>query len=492
MKLAMTLRTRLFLSISALITVALLGLILGLVSVMQMAKTQESSIRSNFITLDLGLKLRQSLGDQLMMMLEQRPNPEALQASEQRYFELLDQGIAHEQRDGNSGGLSRARADYQRFLAAFDESQQASPPPGSKEKITETFNVLRNGLIAEHKQALENISASEHKSRERALLIAGLLGLVGLAVLIIGFVTAHGIARRFGGPIEALAKAADKIGQGDFEVTLPISSAAEMNQLTRRFGIMAEALRQHQATNIDELLAGQQRLQAVLDSIDDGLLMIDRQGRLEHLNPVAQRQLGWDEERLGQGLGEALGRPEMDDQLQLVLRGGSLEMVQLWVNLPARDKSAPAGYQSILASDIPNVALKGQAGSLRLIAGEFAGQHGPARTFTPMDVWDIRLNSGATTTLDLHAGRNTALVVLRGTVQVNGQERVQTGQLALFEREGEALSLQAEGDAIVLLLSGEPIDEPIVGHGPFVMNSEAEIHQAFVDFQSGRFGRMQE
>jgi len=104
MKLAMTLRTRLFLSISALITVALLGLILGLVSVMQMAKTQESSIRSNFITLDLGLKLRQSLGDQLMMMLEQRPNPEALQASEQRYFELLDQGIAHEQRDGNSGG----------------------------------------------------------------------------------------------------------------------------------------------------------------------------------------------------------------------------------------------------------------------------------------------------------------------------------------------------------------------------------------------------
>ncbi len=173
-------------------------------------------------------------------------------------------------------------------------------------------------------------------------------------------------------------------------------------------------------------------------------------------------------------------------------RGGSLEMVQLWVNLPARDKSAPAGYQSILASDIPNVALKGQAGSLRLIAGEFAGQHGPARTFTSMDVWDIRLNSGATTTLDLHAGRNTALVVLRGTVQVNGQERVQTGQLALFEREGEALSLQAEGDAIVLLLSGEPIDEPIVGHGPFVMNSEAEIHQAFVDFQSGRFGRMQE
>jgi NtrC-family two-component system sensor histidine kinase KinB len=157
------------------------------------------------------------------------------------------------------------------------------------------------------------------------LWISGLLGLVGLAVLIIGFITAHGIARRFGAPIEALAAAADDIGQGNFEVTLPISSAAELNLLTRRFGVMAQALREHQATNVDELLAGQQRLQAVLDSIDDGLLMIDRQGQLEHLNPVAQRQLGWDEARLGQGLGEALGRLELDEELHLVLRGGTLE-----------------------------------------------------------------------------------------------------------------------------------------------------------------------
>jgi NtrC-family two-component system sensor histidine kinase KinB len=122
-----------------------------------------------------------------------------------------------------------------------------------------------------------------------------------------------------------LAKAADHIGQGNFDVTLPISSAMELNQLTRRFGIMAQALREHQATNVDELLAGQQRLQAVLDSIDDGLLMIDRQGHLEHLNPVAQRQLGWESDRLGQGLGTALKRPELDEQLQLVLRGGTLE-----------------------------------------------------------------------------------------------------------------------------------------------------------------------
>ncbi|AZD68339.1 hypothetical protein SAMN04489802_2063 [Pseudomonas chlororaphis] len=170
--------------------------------------------------------------------------------------------------------------------------------------------------------------------------------------------------------------------------------------------------------------------------------------------------------------------------------GGTLDMVQLWVNLPARDKMAAPGYQTILDGDIPAIALKDKAGTLRLIAGEFDGVKGPARTFTPIDVWDIRLNAGKPLTLDLHRGRNTALVLLRGTVQVNGQELVREGQLVLFERDGDQLSLEANNDAVMLLLSGEPIDEPIVGHGPFVMNSEAEIHQAFVDFQSGRFGQM--
>jgi redox-sensitive bicupin YhaK (pirin superfamily) len=170
--------------------------------------------------------------------------------------------------------------------------------------------------------------------------------------------------------------------------------------------------------------------------------------------------------------------------------GGTLEMVQLWVNLPARDKMADPGYQTILDADIPSIALQDNAGSLRLIAGAFDGHKGPARTFTPVDLWDIRLNAGKSLTLDLHEGRNTALVVLRGTVQVNGLEPVRQGQLALFDRKGDQLTLEASEDAVVLLLSGEPIDEPIVGHGPFVMNTEQEIHQAFADFQSGRFGRM--
>lgn len=171
-------------------------------------------------------------------------------------------------------------------------------------------------------------------------------------------------------------------------------------------------------------------------------------------------------------------------------KGGALEMVQLWVNLPAKDKMTDAGYQTILDGDIPSLPLADNAGSLRLIAGEFAGKQGPARTFTPIDVWDVRLNAGKSVTLDLHAGRNTALVVLKGTVQVNGQELVREGQLALFERDGDQFALESNNDAMFLLLSGEPIDEPIVGHGPFVMNTEQEIHQAFADFQSGQFGQM--
>ncbi len=170
--------------------------------------------------------------------------------------------------------------------------------------------------------------------------------------------------------------------------------------------------------------------------------------------------------------------------------GGTLEMVQLWVNLPARDKLAEPGYQTILDADIPHLPLPDAAGSLRLIAGEFAGKQGPARTFTEMDVWDIRLNREKPVSLNLRPDRNTALVVLRGTLLVNGEERVREGQLALFEPAGDELLLEANDQALVLLLSGAPIDEPIVGYGPFVMNSEAEIRQAIQDFQEGRFGHM--
>lgn len=327
MKLAMKLRTRLFLSISALITVALLGVLLGLASVLQMASAQQALVRENALTLDLGLKLRQNLGEQLSLLLDDTLDKPALEALQRQFQQLLEEGVNHDDDSPGEQGFAKASIDYQAFLQAYRSSSSPSQNLGAGQPLGYAFNLLRADLVESHRRALQHINESEQQAHDRALLIGGLLGLVGLAVLILGFVTAHGIARRVGQPIEALAKAADQIGQGNFDVTLPVSHALELNQLTRRFGLMAEALREHQATNIDEVLAGQQRLQAVLDSIDDGLLIIDRQGHLEHLNPVAQRQLGWEDARLGTGLGDALQRPELDEQLRLVLRGGTLDRV---------------------------------------------------------------------------------------------------------------------------------------------------------------------
>ena len=172
--------------------------------------------------------------------------------------------------------------------------------------------------------------------------------------------------------------------------------------------------------------------------------------------------------------------------------GGTLEMVQLWVNLPARDKRAAAGYQTLLAGEIPVVAMDGDAGSLRVIAGDYHGHQGPARTFTAMDVWDLRLNAGATLQLPVAAGRNAALVVLRGNVRINSEREAGPSSLVLLDREGVDVAVEALDGASVLLLSGEPIDEPIVGYGPFVMNTRDELVQAFNDYNDGKFGQLED
>jgi redox-sensitive bicupin YhaK (pirin superfamily) len=164
-------------------------------------------------------------------------------------------------------------------------------------------------------------------------------------------------------------------------------------------------------------------------------------------------------------------------------------MVQLWVNLPAKDKMSAPHYQGIVDAQIPAVALPGQAGTVRVIAGDYGGQCGPARTFTPINVWDVRLGQGKEAALALPAGHTAAVVVLRGTVLVNG-EVVREAQMALLEREGDALTLEANSDATLLVLGGEPINEPIVGHGPFVMNTQGEIAKAIADFNAGRFGQI--
>jgi redox-sensitive bicupin YhaK (pirin superfamily) len=171
-------------------------------------------------------------------------------------------------------------------------------------------------------------------------------------------------------------------------------------------------------------------------------------------------------------------------------KGGTLEMVQLWVNLPANFKKSPPGYQDILERRTPVVPLAGGAGAVRVIAGEFEKAKGPARTFTPIELWDMRLKAGKIANLNVPAGQSTALLFLRGGGRVNGSKSVEEGELAVLDRDGETISIGAGSDSTVLLLSGTPIDEPVVGYGPFVMNTEREIRQAIEDYRNGRMGHL--
>jgi hypothetical protein len=171
-------------------------------------------------------------------------------------------------------------------------------------------------------------------------------------------------------------------------------------------------------------------------------------------------------------------------------RGGPFEMLQLWVNLPAKDKMVAPGYQGLTAAQIPHVELPEGAGTVRVISGELQGVAGPARSFSPMNLWDLRLAAGKPVRLTVPAGHTTALFVLKGALRVDGSNTVVgEAELAVLEREGDTLQIEAVQDATVLLLGGEPLNEPIVGQGPFVMNTPAEIRQAFLDYQSGQLDR---
>ena len=168
--------------------------------------------------------------------------------------------------------------------------------------------------------------------------------------------------------------------------------------------------------------------------------------------------------------------------------GGTFEMVQLWVNLPAKDKMTPGRYQSITNADIPVVNLADDAGTLRVIAGAYDAATGPAQTFSPIDIWDIKLNAGKRVLLNAPAGRNVAVVVLRGAARINDEYEVRNANLAILDQETGEFSIEATEDTTLLVLSGEPLNEPIEGYGPFVMNTQAQIREAIEDFNSGRFG----
>jgi redox-sensitive bicupin YhaK (pirin superfamily) len=166
-------------------------------------------------------------------------------------------------------------------------------------------------------------------------------------------------------------------------------------------------------------------------------------------------------------------------------KGGPFRMVQLWVNLPKKDKMTRAGYQGITDTDIPAVEIPG--GRVRVIAGEFGDGKGPANTFSPINVWDVRLKAGTEANFQVPEGHTTLIAVLAGNVGVNGTA-AQDAEVVRLEREGTEVVLKAATDTMLLVLTGAPLNEPVFGYGPFVMTSEAEIRQAITDFNSGRFG----
>jgi redox-sensitive bicupin YhaK (pirin superfamily) len=171
--------------------------------------------------------------------------------------------------------------------------------------------------------------------------------------------------------------------------------------------------------------------------------------------------------------------------------GGRFEVAQLWVNLPAKLKMTQPRYQTLTNADIPSVALAGEGGVLRVIAGEFGGRKGPARTFTPINLLDVRLRSGGRFEFEAGDGCTTGVFVVKGSISVAGRTAA-ADDLVVFAREGSGIAIEATGDAVLFVMNGEPIDEPIAGYGPFVMNTQQQIHQAIADLRSGKMGKIPE
>ena len=170
-------------------------------------------------------------------------------------------------------------------------------------------------------------------------------------------------------------------------------------------------------------------------------------------------------------------------------RGGTLEMVQLWVNLRSADKSTPAKYQDLRDNQFPRVKIDDGAGTARVIAGQFGDARGAAATFSPINVWDMQLKAGKRAKLKVPAGHTTVLIAHSGNVSVN-ESPMKAVELALFDRDGNSISIDSETESRVLVLTGEPLGEPVVGQGPFVMNSREEIYNAMEDYQAGKMGRL--
>ncbi|PHR12663.1 MAG: short-chain dehydrogenase [Aequorivita sp.] len=171
--------------------------------------------------------------------------------------------------------------------------------------------------------------------------------------------------------------------------------------------------------------------------------------------------------------------------------GGDFQMVQLWINLPAKDKMSAPKYQGLTNAEMKKVQLPNNAGIVEVIAGEFNGEKGPAFTFTPVHMLNAKLNKGGNATFSFPETFNTVILVVEGNIKVNNSEEIKTDGLGLFENEGDTFTIEALDNTVVLVLSGEPIKEPIAAQGPFVMNTRAELIQAISDFNMGKFGYLE-
>ncbi len=170
--------------------------------------------------------------------------------------------------------------------------------------------------------------------------------------------------------------------------------------------------------------------------------------------------------------------------------GGPFQMAQLWINLPKAHKMDPPRYQALVAGEMGIATLPDGAGSVRVIAGEYQGAKGPAKTFTPVNLFDVRLHRGGKVEFSFAPSENVAVLIMSGDVSINGETKATTSDFVVFDNVGAHIAIEATFDAHLLVLNGEPIDEPVVQHGPFVMNTEREIREAIADFQMGKFGRL--
>jgi redox-sensitive bicupin YhaK (pirin superfamily) len=211
------------------------------------------------------------------------------------------------------------------------------------------------------------------------------------------------------------------------------------------------------------------------------------QGEIEHRDSAGNRG------KIGPGdvqwmtAGAGIVHEELHAR-EFARRGGTIEMAQLWVNLPAKDKGTKPSYQTLTAATIPVVALA-SGGSARVIAGDLSGTKGSASTFTPVDVWDVEIPAGAGAELPVRDGFTTLVVPVRGRLRLDGRE-ASAADLAVFETEGAGISIEALENARALVLSGEPISEPVAAYGPFVMNTAEEIREAIEQFRAGAMGRL--